>query len=188
MTIYTRGGDDGETGLFGGARVPKDHVRIHAYGEVDELNAVLGWCRAAAEGEEAARLQRECARLFTLGAHLATPPDAGDARGHLPAWPQDAVDRLEHEIDDWETRLEPLRNFVLPGGSELAARLHVARTVCRRVERAMMALRHAEGEGAFDRSFLVYVNRLSDWLFTISREANRQSGVADLPWKPPGRD
>lgn len=185
MKIYTRGGDQGETSLFGGKRVLKDHARIHAYGEIDELNSVLGWCLVAAdESELAACLRRESSRLFALGAHLATPPDAEESRKHLPTWPTDAVSTLESEIDGWEESLEPLKNFVLPGGSELAARLHMARSLCRRAERWMVALRDAEGSKAVDSDLLRYINRMSDWLFTAARLANQQAGVSEDPWVP----
>lgn len=184
MKIYTRGGDEGETSLFGGARVMKAHARIHAYGEVDELNSVLGWCIAAADGPMAASLARESSRLFSLGSHLATPPDAQDARKHLPAWPEQASAELEREIDAWDEGLAALKNFILPGGSELAARLHLARSVCRRAERWLVALRDAEGPDACDSRLLGYLNRLSDWLFTAAREANRLQGVTEQPWIP----
>lgn len=185
MKIYTRGGDQGETSLFGGKRVLKDHARIHAYGEIDELNCVLGWCLVAADKSDLAEcLRRESSRLFTLGAHLATPPDAEESRKHLPTWPSDAVSALESEIDGWEESLEPLKNFVLPGGSELAARLHMARSLCRRAERWMVALRDAEGSKAVDAELLQYINRLSDWLFTAARFANQQAGIVEDPWIP----
>lgn len=184
MKIYTRGGDEGETSLFGGQRVLKDNARIHAYGEVDELNSVLGWCAAAAEGEMASSLVRESSRLFSLGSHLATPPEANDAKKHLPAWPQNATAELESEIDAWDENLAPLQNFILPGGSELASRLHLARAVCRRAERGLVALRDAEGPEACDPQLLGYLNRMSDWLFTAAREANRAAGVIESAWIP----
>jgi len=184
MKIYTRGGDDGETALFGGRRVAKHHVRIHAYGEIDELNSIFGWCIAVAEDRLSTALERECSRLFTLGSHLATPPDDQAAQGHLPDWPKDAATQLEAEIDAWDANLAPLKNFVLPGGSELAARLHLARTVCRRAERGMVALLEVEGATAYDPRLRSYINRLSDWLFTMAREANRMAKVEDQPWVP----
>ena len=185
MKIYTRGGDQGETSLFGGKRVLKDHARIHAYGEIDELNCILGGCVVACAEEPLKQaLRRESSRLFTLGAHLATPPDAGEARKHLPVWPADADKQLEQEIDSWDQSLEPLKNFVLPGGSELAARLHLARAVCRRAERWLVALRDAEGADAVAAELLSYLNRLSDWLFTAARIANQQAGIAEDPWLP----
>lgn len=185
MKIYTRGGDEGETSLFGGTRVLKAHARIHAYGEIDELNSVMGWCVAAADGPLAASLSRESSRLFSLGSHLATPPDAQDARKHLPVWPEDAAAELELEIDAWDEGLSALKNFILPGGCELASRLHLARSVCRRAERWLVALRDTEGPEACDARLLGYLNRLSDWLFTAAREANRASGIEEQPWIPP---
>jgi cob(I)alamin adenosyltransferase len=175
MKIYTRGGDGGETGLYGGTRVAKHALRVTAYGEVDELNAVLGWCGVVADGENQARLQRESARLFDLGAFLASTPDAK----HLPNWNADACQILENEIDGWENDLEPLKTFILPGGSELGARLHMARTVCRRAERMTSALASEETVAA---DHLAYLNRLSDWLFVFARSANAQAGHADIPW------
>jgi cob(I)alamin adenosyltransferase len=185
MKIYTRGGDEGETSLFGGQRVLKDQARIHAYGEVDELNSVLGWCVTVAEGPMAASLTRESSRLFSLGSHLATPPEAKDARKHLPEWSASASTELEAEIDRWDEGLARLQNFILPGGCELASRLHLARSVCRRAERWLVSLRDAEGPEACDPRLLGYLNRLSDWLFTAAREANRAAGRTEQPWIPP---
>lgn len=189
MRIYTRTGDEGETGLFGGSRVSKAHHRIAAYGETDELNAVLGWCAVAAEGGGgivaglAAALRREQARLFTAGAWLATLPEAAAARQRLPAWPADADRILEAEMDAWTAALPPLKSFILPGGAELAARLHLARTVCRRSERAVCELAADEAHGV-DPRLLAWLNRLSDWLFTAARAANAAAGRADAPWTP----
>lgn len=185
MRIYTRTGDDGETGLFGGSRVAKDHPRIAAYGEVDELNSVLGWCAAALASNQVARMRELQSLLFTAGSHLATPPDAGtEARSYLPAWPEEATASLEADIDAWDEELEPLKSFILPGGSEAAARLHVARTVCRRAERALASLA-ACGEGEVDERIPVFLNRLSDWLFVFARQVNAGAGVEDIPWQPP---
>ena len=184
MRIYTRQGDTGDTDLFGGERRPKHALRIAAYGEVDELNAVLGWCAACGQADETMRerLHREQRHLFVLGAWLATAPDAGEnARSYLPDWPHDSVAALEQEIDGWSESVEPLKNFILPGGSELAARLHVARTVCRRAERVVAELSNAEHVEPVQ---LAYVNRLSDWLFQAARAANAAAGVADVPWQP----
>jgi cob(I)alamin adenosyltransferase len=190
MRIYTRTGDGGETGTFGGGRVPKAHPRIAAYGETDELNSTLGWCAAAAAdaggivADLGARLAREQSRLFVLGAWLATPPDAeAGTRRHLPDWPDGAPAELEREMDAWEAALPPLKSFILPGGVELAARLHVARTVCRRAERAV-ALLAADAAQAVDPRGLIYLNRLSDWLFMAARAANAAAGRADVPWRP----
>jgi cob(I)alamin adenosyltransferase len=185
MKVYTRTGDEGSTALFGGGRVPKDHHRVEAYGEVDELNAVLGLVivpleeGGATEMVDRLRLVQE--DLFSIGSHLATPTQREGGRGtaHLPPLPTERVEQMERWIDEAEERLEPLKNFILPGGSETAARLHVARTVCRRAERRVRTLLDsAEVPGAV----LVYLNRLSDYLFTAARFANHTAGRADVPW------
>lgn len=180
--IYTRTGDDGSTALGNGERRPKSDGRIAAYGTVDELNACLGVARLSAR--EAPDLDAMLARiqnnLFDLGADLATPPDAGEREGKALRIVQAQVDRLEGEIDGCNARLSPLRSFVLPGGSPLAAALHVARTVCRRAERLMVDLAAAEPVGA---PALRYVNRLSDFLFVLARVANRD-GSDDVLWVP----
>jgi cob(I)alamin adenosyltransferase len=169
--IYTRGGDRGETSLGDGARVPKTHPRVEAIGDVDELNSLIGWARAV-EGAPAvlARIQNE---LFDLGADLATPETPGRERLRLS---QEQVDRLERDCDAANAELEPLKSFVLPGGSELAARLFLVRSVCRRAERSVLRVD--------DVSPLVpiYVNRLSDLLFILARAAN--SGREETLWEP----
>lgn len=179
--IYTRTGDGGDTALFGGGRVPKSNLRVSAYGEVDELNAVLGW--AATRVEDATTQERLVAvqgDLFALGAHLATPPDAR-SRGHLPELPRARAAEFEGWIDEVDAELGALSYFILPGGSEAAAALHVARTVCRRAERAVVALM---GEEETDCDIVVYLNRLSDLLFELARAANHRAGVPDTPWRP----
>ncbi|RIK82753.1 MAG: cob(I)yrinic acid a,c-diamide adenosyltransferase [Planctomycetota bacterium] len=178
MKIYTRSGDDGSTGLFGGGRLPKNDVRVAAYGAVDELNAQLGVCRAA--GQAAAieavlgRLQHE---MFSLGAELASPGGAPAAAFQLA----DAdVTRLEQEIDAFEQGLPPLKAFVLPGGSPAGAALHVARAVCRRAERDMVALAQT---APIRPEVLRYLNRVGDLLFVLARSANAASGQGDVPWE-----
>lgn len=184
MRIYTKTGDEGETGLFGGGRVPKHAVRIAAYGEVDELNSVLGWCAVAADAAQAEILHREQRNLFTLGSFLATPPEAREgAKAYLPAWPEEATPALETEVDQWQEALPELTAFILPGGTELAARLHLARTVCRRAERQLVALAQ-EGEDQVDAAHVRYLNRLSDWLFVLARYANHLANTPDVPWDP----
>lgn len=179
MKIYTRTGDKGDTSLFGGQRVPKDALRIEAYGTVDELNSVLGIVRADNHDPEIDRLlARIQDSLFVVGADLATPIAKGEARVRRIA-PADAA-ALEQAIDDLDSRLPPLRTFVLPGGSPVASRLHFARTVCRRAERHVVRLLHAEEVG---EAVLVYLNRLSDFLFVLARFANHQANVAETPWK-----
>ena len=167
--IYTRGGDAGETSLGDGSRVSKLDPLVKAYGAVDELNSLLGWARVAA-GEGLERLQNE---LFDLGADLATPPSVAGERLRIS---QELVDRLESDCDAVNDELEPLKSFVLPGGTELAARLFVARAVCRRTERAVLRVDEANPLVA------VYLNRLSDLLFILARAANAPAG--EILWKP----
>lgn len=183
MKIYTKTGDDGTTGLFGGQRTSKADPRIECYGTVDELNAAVGWAAvaAAAEPEILSRLRAVQAELLVIGSHLATPTGAS-AQASLPALEGSMIARLEREIDAAEGQLPPLRNFILPGGSELAARLHVTRTVCRRAERLVSAFQQADR--TVPQTVLIYLNRLSDWLFVQARLANRLAGVEDVPWKP----
>jgi cob(I)alamin adenosyltransferase len=178
MKIYTRTGDDGSTGLIGGSRVAKDDAAIECYGTVDELNAAIGAAVIVADVEAGAWLGQVQAELFTIGSHLATPAGAPQAKS-LPAIDGNWVMRLEQQIDDAEATLPPLRNFILPGGTEFAARLHVARTVCRRAERLLVATARKR---QIDPLIITYVNRLSDWLFVQARRANHRAGVSDVPW------
>jgi cob(I)alamin adenosyltransferase len=180
MKIYTRTGDDGTTGLFGGARVNKSDPRVEAYGTVDEANAALGLARA--EGlplnvdSVIARVQED---LFTLGAELACVPGKEDKLRMTLLSAADAQ-RLEGDIDQAEAGLPPLTAFVLPGGTRAAAALHVARTVARRAERSVLAL---AGQAPVRSEVIIYLNRLSDLLFTLARLANPEAGVADVPWR-----
>ena len=178
--IYTRLGDGGDTALGTGARVPKTAARVEAYGTVDEANAAIGIARAKAEGEMAEALARIQNDLFDLGADLCVPPENEPARRAALRIVSSHPERLEHEIDAMNERLAPLRSFVLPGGSELAAALHLARTVARRAERRCFALAEAESVGA---DALRYLNRLSDWLFVAARVANGD-GARDVLWEP----
>jgi cob(I)alamin adenosyltransferase len=180
MPLYTRTGDDGETGLFGGRRVPKEHVRIEAYGAVDELNSLIGLLRA--EPLDAALdqdLQRIQALLFEVGADLATEGGAAS----LPAV-QPAIAEAERWIDASERDVAPLRSFVLPGGTRTAALLHVVRTAARRAERRYWSLVRVAADTP--RPIGVYLNRLSDLFFTWARRANARAGVPDVPWRRPG--
>jgi len=170
--IYTRGGDQGETSLGDGSRVSKLDARVHAYGSVDELNSLLGWVQVEARDTRLARIQNE---LFDLGADLSVPYAEGDGKLRIA---QDAIDRLEAECDEANEALPELKSFVLPGGSELAARLHVARAVCRRAERDALAA------GVVNPLAVVYLNRLSDLLFILARAAN--AGGDEPLWKPGG--
>ena len=188
MKIYTRTGDEGDTGLFGGPRVPKDDARVEAYGAVDELNAVLGVAAAGLDREAspdlAEMLHEIQSTLFDLGGELATP-DAREraASGKLtPLLAEGSSERLEGWIDTLEQELEPLTQFILPGGAPVAAALHHARTVCRRAERravSLAALEEVAGE------LLVYLNRLSDFLFVAARAVNRREGVEEPRWASP---
>ena len=180
--IYTRTGDGGDTALGNGARVAKDSRRVDAYGTVDECNATLGLARLHAEGEMAARLAAIQNDLFDLGADLCRPDMAGDAAAAYPPLRMIAsqVDRLEAEIDAMNAHLAPLRSFILPGGSALAAHLHLCRTVCRRAERLAERLAAAE---PVNPVAVKYLNRLSDWFFVAARVAN-DNGAADVLWVP----
>ncbi len=176
MKLYTRTGDAGQTGLFRGGRLSKDHDRVVAYGDVDELNAVLGLAVCACDDPAMAdQLRTVQSDLFTIGAELASASDAALPR----AIEREAVDRLEQWIDRASAETDPLASFIVPGGCELAARLHLARTVCRRAERSVVRVSRAV---ATDMHILMYLNRLSDWLFALARVANRRSGVADVVW------
>lgn len=181
MKIYTKTGDEGQTGLFGGARVSKDDPRVEAYGDVDELNASLGVARSVETmpriDEVLVPIQRD---LFSIGALLATP-DLQKMHDHLAkAQIDDArISDLEHAIDECDKELEPLRAFIVPGGSPKAAALHVARTVCRRAERRVISL---QKDVEIPPIVVVYLNRLSDLLFTLARVANNRAGAGDVTW------
>jgi cob(I)alamin adenosyltransferase len=181
MKIYTKTGDDGDTGLFGGGRVPKDHPRVQAYGSVDELNASLGMARAVEPmpriDELLVAVQRD---LFSLGALLATP-DPEKVREYLEkaSIGDSRIESLEAAIDDGEAELEPLRAFIIPGGTVKAATLHLARTICRRAERDVLAMSRSE---ALPPIVIVYLNRLSDLLFVLARVAARRAGAAEVTW------
>jgi cob(I)alamin adenosyltransferase len=180
--IYTKTGDAGETGLFGGGRVPKSHPRVEAYGAVDELNAVLGWAASAVRADSLGdALRRVQPDLFAIGAHLATPAVEGRKAPELPPLPHDRIAVLESWIDTAEAELPELRSFILPGGSPGGAALHVARTVCRRAERRVVELALAE---AVAELILVYLNRLSDLLFVFARLENHRAGAAEQLWAP----
>jgi cob(I)alamin adenosyltransferase len=181
VKIYTRTGDSGDTGLFGGGRVGKDDQRVEAYGDVDELNAVLGMARAVEVmpriDEVLVPVQRD---LFAIGALLATP-DRDRMAQHLEKAriDEERITQLERLIDDADSELEPLRSFILPGGSPKAAALHVARTVCRRAERRVVALQRSI---EIPSLVVIYLNRLSDLLFTLARLANRRAGTGEVTW------
>jgi cob(I)alamin adenosyltransferase len=179
VKIYTRTGDAGETALFDGTRVLKSHGRVSAYGDVDELGAWLGLVRAGGiDGEAGAMLERIQRDLFAIGARLADPAHRIAERVAKTAVTGGDVSRLEGWIDALESDLPPLRRFVLAGGTPAGAALHVARTICRRAERAIVAL----GRDALEPELLIYVNRLSDLLFVMARAVNHRAGAAEQEW------
>lgn len=180
MKLYTKTGDDGTTGLFGGGRVPKASERVDAYGTVDEANAIIGVARATRlDASIDAVLSRVQEDLFTIGAELACVPGK-EGKLNMPLIGEADIARLEHAIDDADAACPPLKSFVLPGGSSQAAALHVARTVSRRAERAVLSLSDAPAR----HEVVVYLNRLSDLLFALARRANVTAGVEDVPWHP----
>lgn len=180
MKIYTKTGDDGTTGLFGGGRVPKNHLRVEAYGTVDELNCHVGLVRCANRDRELdAILDRLQSDLFALGADLATPAGAKAASRIRRLSPEDAT-WLEGMIDRFDQEIPPLQSFILPGGSGAAAAAHLARAVCRRAERAVVTLSESEPVG---QAPTIFLNRLSDFLFTLGRVLNHRDGIAEEPWK-----
>jgi len=185
MKIYTRTGDEGDTALFGGGRVPKSHIRVEAYGAVDELNAALGLSVEATADEEIrdwlGRIQQD---LFSVGASLATPgAEDGSARAVTPPLPARRIQEMEGWIDGATEEAPELRSFIVPGGTRGAASLHLARTICRRAERAVVRLNHEE---ASDPMVVKYLNRLSDLLFALARLENCRDGVPDVFWDKDG--
>ena len=181
MKIYTRTGDRGETALFGGGRVPKDHDRVRAYGEVDELNSFIGAAMACEPvAFEAALLESIQRDLFSIGGQLASPAPEKVAKALVKAAiPEERIAELEKAIDRADTEITPLKSFVLPGGTPKAAAFHLARTVCRRAERSVVSLSRAE---VVLPILITYLNRLSDLLFTLARLANHRAGVPDRTW------
>lgn len=181
MKIYTRTGDKGETGLLGGKRVPKDDLRIEAYGTVDELNSHLGLLRdmsAPHHGELLVTIQNT---LFAIGSRLASQSDEEAVRFKVPPIEEDAITALEHAMDRMDADLDPMRNFILPGGHPAASQAHVCRTVCRRAERCVVRL---DREAPQDPILIRYLNRLSDLLFVLARHLARLNGAVDTPWTP----
>jgi len=182
MKIYTRTGDKGETGLLGGARVPKHHIRIESYGTLDELNSFLGLLRdtpgTASHIDAIIRIQEQ---LFTIGSHLAMEP--GNTSSALPAFDGNEITFLEQEIDAMTAELPEMRNFILPGGSQAVSVCHVARCVCRRAERLVVQLQESE---KVDEELVRYLNRLSDYLFVLARLLGKETNSNEIPWKPRG--
>jgi cob(I)alamin adenosyltransferase len=182
MKIYTKTGDKGETALLGGTRVSKHHLRIEAYGTVDELNSFIGLARdhITDEGDRALLLEIQ-ERLFTLGATLATDPAKTNVK--KPDLVEGDIEKLEKSIDEMNEGLPDLRNFILPGGHPAVSTVHIARCVCRRAERLTTRLAEAE---RVDEIIIRYLNRLSDWLFVLARHVGKSLGVAEIPWRPRG--
>ncbi len=178
MKIYTKTGDAGETSLFAGGRVAKDAPRVEAYGTVDELNAWLGLVAMYCTSHDLrSRLLRVQGELLQLGADLATPLDASTT--HITRVDESLTRQLEQEMDEWDAVLPPLRQFILPGGSQPGAILHIARTVCRRAERRVVTLAQTE---PLNPQVLIYLNRLGDWLFVLARMVNHRHNMAETPW------
>lgn len=184
MKIYTRTGDAGQTSLFGGGRVSKDHIRVRAYGSVDELNATFGWAvTQLPNGPIRDRMLLLQHDLFTLGADLATPPPAdGRRRPETPDLPTERVVEMETWIDEADEELPELRAFILPGGSAAGAALHLARTVCRRAERDVVSLSEVD---EVSPTVLSWLNRCADLLFAFARLANHRHGTPDVEWSKP---
>lgn len=182
VKIYTKTGDKGTTSLFGGKRVDKNSLRIEAYGCVDELNSLIGTILASRPSSEITRkLIRIQGELFVLGTDLATPLDV---KLKIPRITKSFITRLEREIDGFDIKLSPLKNFILPGGSNAGSKLHLARTVARRAERAVANL---SAEEKINKHAQIYINRLSDWLFVLARYANKLENIKETPWKGRGK-
>ncbi len=186
MKIYTKTGDDGTTGLIGGVRVAKDALRVEAYGTVDEANSALGLTRAFLQDDPEIDgvLSAIQEALFTLGADLATPLDGTNKKG-VDRVDEAETSRLEGWIDGFEDELEPLKSFILPGGTKASAMMNLARGVCRRAERRTVTLAALEDVG---EHVVPYLNRLSDLLFVLGRVVNARAGVQESAWKPPRKD
>lgn len=180
--IYTKTGDKGTTSLIGGTKVPKSHLRIEAYGTVDELNSYIGLCNDLIQDEASNKVLREVQdRLFTIGSSLACDP-IKEPKLRIPDLKEEDVTLLENEMDRLDQALEPMRSFILPGGHPTISHLHIARCVCRRAERCCVRLELESLE--VDELILKYLNRLSDYLFVLSRYAGHLLQVQEIPWKP----
>lgn len=189
MKIYTKSGDKGETSLFRGGRVRKDSLRVNSYGEIDELNSWIGWVRAQGPCQDVdvvlSRIQND---LFVVGSDLATPYGEDEENSRIIRLPDGAEVFMEEAIDKMEAQLEPLKNFILPGGSEMSAALHFARTIARRAERSIVAILNSGNtvntkEEKVNPAILKYINRLSDLLFVMARYENKIAGTSDIEWK-----
>ncbi|KKP93951.1 MAG: hypothetical protein UR98_C0001G0036 [Parcubacteria group bacterium GW2011_GWA1_36_12] len=186
MKIYTKSGDRGQTSLFGGQKVAKDNLRIETYGSVDELNSLIGVIVAelnqgnSPQGRIISKLTRNQEELFVLGSDLATPLDV---KVKVPRISKYYISRLEKEIDAWQKNLPELKKFILPGGSKIGAKLHLARTIARRAERSIVRLASKEKINERD---IIYINRLSDWFFVVARYVNKLEKVKEIEWKGRG--
>lgn len=183
MKIYTKGGDKGETGLFGGERVPKSSERIEAYGTIDELNSFIGLVVEETKSEEIKNLLISIQnQLFTAGSDLATPLTEKNSKFNVPRVPREFFENTEKQIDKFDAELKPLSDFILPGGCRASAMLNVCRTICRRAERKVVKLNASEQVG---ENILIFLNRLSDLFFVLARYENMISGIPDVIWKKP---
>jgi cob(I)alamin adenosyltransferase len=181
MKIYTKGGDKGETGLFGGERVPKNSVRIEAYGTVDELNSFIGLTITEVKSEEIRELLTVIQnQLFTVGSDLATPINEKNKKYDIPRVEESFFKNAEDQIDKFDAQLEPLKQFILPGGTKSAAFLNICRTICRRAERRVVALKAGE---QINENIVIFLNRLSDLFFVLARFENMISKIPDVIWK-----
>ncbi len=181
MKIYTKGGDKGETGLFGGERVSKDSPRIEAYGTVDELNSFIGLASIEAKDKEVKKLLEKIQNtLFVLGSDLSSPDNEKNKSQNIPRISKINYEEMEKEIDKFDARLDELRNFILPGGSKSAALLHICRTICRRAERKVVALNNIVN---LNHDIIILLNRLSDLFFVLARYENKISGIEDIEWQ-----
>ena len=182
MKIYTKGGDKGETGLFGGERVPKDSIRIEAYGTIDELNSFIGLTIIEIKDQEVKELlNRIQNNLFTLGSDLAAPDNEKNKKHNIPRIKESHFEEIEKEIDKFDSRMEELRNFILPGGCKSSALLHICRTICRRAERRVVTLSNGVN---LNPEIIIFLNRLSDLFFVLARYENKISGIEDIKWQP----
>jgi cob(I)alamin adenosyltransferase len=182
MKIYTKGGDEGETGLFGGQRVSKDIERIEAYGTIDELNSFIGLAAVEIRDQKIiALLEKIQSYLFTLGADLSSPDTEKNKKKNIPRVTEEYSLELEKEIDYYDSQNEELKNFILPGGNKGASLLHICRTICRRAERRVVTLNKKENIG---KNILIFLNRLSDLFFVLARYQNKISGIEDKKWIP----
>lgn len=183
MKIYTRTGDKGDTGLLGGTRVPKDHLRIEAYGTIDELNSHIGMLRDLGAFDQGELLLTVQDRLFTIGSRLASASEAEADRFKVPHLAEADITALEAAMDAIDKELPEMRNFVLPGGHPAVSQAHICRTVCRRAERNLVTLMQHE---ALPEILVRYLNRLSDLLFVLARWLGKRTGAAEIPWRPRG--